>query len=347
MSRDDLARETLRLVDIASESRNEAEILDYLQERMDETGRRPLHRGDGILFYGPEPSAIVLAGHVDTVPAQDNLPGRLTDDEVVGLGATDMKGALAVMLALASDPEVDAGFLFFAREEIPITESALLPMLKLYPPAKRIELAVVMEPTDNAVEVGCLGNLNATAVFSGVSAHSARPWHGENAAHAAIEGLVQVASFEPREVTVGGLVYREVVNVTNIEGGLARNVLPDVTTAHLNFRYAPGRTPGEAEEELAALVPGATLQVIGNAPPGPVPFDNPFVSILGKKAGSEPRPKQAWTPVAEFGMHGIDAINFGPGDPALAHTKDESVRIDALERSESVLREFLTAVADI
>ena len=340
---DRLAARTLELVDVASESREEAAVLASIRAAM--PAERPLlDDGDGVLFYaGREDAApaIVLAGHVDTVPAQGNHPGSRDESRVVGLGSTDMKGGLAVMLELAADPSVDAGFLFFAREEIPIAESALIPLLERSDGAKAIELAIMLEPTDNKIEIGCLGNLNATVTFRGISAHSARPWHGDNAAHAAIRGLARAAGFDRRDVIVDGLLYREVMNVTMLDAGIAQNVLPETATAHVNFRYAPGRTPDEALDELHSFIPDAELEVVGNAPPGPVPEGNAHLDRLRTVVGLEPRPKQAWTPVAEFGMFGVDAVNLGPGDPSLAHRADESVSVAALARSHELLRTFL------
>ncbi len=202
-----------------------------------------------------------------------------------------------------------------------------------------------MEPTANAIEVGCLGNLNARISVRGVAAHTARPWLGHNAIHSAIGALRPIAEHAPRDVKIDGLIFREVVNVTSIEGGIAGNVVPDRVEATVNFRYAPTRTPAEAEQRLRELTSfgDAELTVIANAPPGPVAVHNPLVERLRAAGDLAVGPKQAWTPVAEFATIGVDAVNLGPGDPQYAHRDDERVDTAALVRSFEVLREFLAA----
>jgi succinyl-diaminopimelate desuccinylase len=244
--------------------------------------------------------------------------------------------AVAVMLELAlAGARFDC--LFFGREELPMAESALSPLLA----RERIEaeLVVMMEPTDNAIHAGCLGNINATWTFTGRAGHSARPWDGENAIHKAARGIAALAGHEPEEHDFGGLKFYEVVSTTMVEGGIATNVVPDLATAQVNYRYAPGRSPEEAEARLRELTEGhGAIEVTSNSPSGPVPLGNPHVERL--QADLPTAPKQAWTPVAEFGRAGLDAINFGPGEPAQAHRRDESVRIAALVRAYRVLEAF-------
>jgi succinyl-diaminopimelate desuccinylase len=249
-----------------------------------------------------------------------------------------MKGGVAVMLALAGI-RPDLGYLFFSREELPVKESSLPEVFERSPHVRAAELVVMLEPTDGALEVGCLGNLNADLVFSGTAAHSARPWFGENAIHKAVDGLAQAAHAGERRVPFGDEVeYVEVLNVTGIRGGVARNVIPAECVAHLNFRYAPDRTSTGAEDRLRELVGDhGKLVIVSNAPSAPVPEGNPHVEAL-KHAGASPvRGKQAWTPVAEFAERGIPAVNLGPGDPAYAHKADEHVRVDALVRVYEIL----------
>lgn len=351
-----LAARTLALVDVASTSGDEAEILEALEV----PGELPvLDAQDAVRCYGPPvrraaAPRVVLAGHVDTVPPNGNLPGRLGSGGVVGRGAADMKGALAVMEAVAGDiasglrTDVDLFLIFFGREELPITRSALLPLFGRCPDLRETDLAIVMEPTANAIEVGCLGNLNARVTFRGRAAHSARPWLGENAIHAAVRGLASVAVREPRDVEIDGLTYREVVSVTTIGGGLAANVVPDLLEAHVNYRYAPGTDPAGAEATLRGMLPDGEIEIVGNAPPGSVNVRDPLVDRLRRAGDLGIGPKQAWTPVAEFATIGVDAVNFGPGDPGYAHRDDERVETAALVRSYEVLRSFLTegAVAE-
>jgi succinyl-diaminopimelate desuccinylase len=248
---------------------------------------------------------------------------------------------------LGESSDLDVGYVFFGREEIGSDESALAPLLERRPACREAGLAIVMEPTANAIEVGCLGNLVARVAVHGAAAHTARPWLGENAIHAAIEGLAPVAQLGISDVVVDGLTYREVASVATIEGGVAANVVPDRVRAVVNVRYAPTRSPAEAEARLRALLPDPRLaiEVLSNAPPGPVPVGHPLVARL-REAGDLPlRPKQAWTPVAEFGEAGVPAVNLGPGDPALAHRDDERVEAGALVRAFDLLRAFLSGGA--
>lgn len=332
-----LLQRTLALVDVPSESHEEERILGLVREVMGEAGL-PLALDTGsALLYAPPEAELVLAGHVDTVPAHGNLPGRRDGDVVHGLGAADMKGGVAVMLELARE-RADLAYLFFAREELPVAESALPEVLDSSPLVRDAALVVMLEPTDCALEVGCLGNLNAELRFAGVAAHSARPWLGQNAIDAAVRGLRALVDVEPRRIRMGEAEYVEVLSLTGIEGGVARNVIPDAAVAHLNFRYGPDRTPVDAEERLRELVPEGDLVIGSNAPPAPAPLDNPWVERLQAAGAGPVRAKQAWTPVAEFAARGIPAVNLGPGDPAFAHKRDEQVSGAALARCYSILR---------
>jgi succinyl-diaminopimelate desuccinylase len=330
-----LAARTLELVDIPSESRAEAAIAEHVAGILRAGGAPVRDLGDSCLLAGSG-APVLLAGHLDTVPAQGNRPGRRDGERVHGLGASDMKGAIAVMIELVL---AGAGFdcLLFGREELPMADSALTPLLAREP--LHAELVVMMEPTDNAIHAGCLGNINATWTFHGRAGHSARPWDGDNAIHRAAAAIAAFADREPEPHEFDGLTFYEVASVTRMAGGIADNVIPDRVEAHLNYRYAPGRTPQEAEARLAELTAGiGDLEITSNSPSGRVPEGNPHVERL--KAALPVAPKQAWTPVAEFGAAGLDAINFGPGEPAQAHRSDESVRVDALVRAYRVLEAF-------
>jgi succinyl-diaminopimelate desuccinylase len=353
-----LAARTVALVDIPSVSGAEGAVLAAIAERIP-SGFDVLDDADDVLFVAPRVRRagtpfVLLAGHVDTVPAAGNVPGRMVDGAIEGRGAADMKGALAVMLELASTlahrpARYDVGLLFFGREELPYSQSALLPLFERCPAASTPDLAIVMEPTANAIEVGCLGNLNATVIVSGRAAHSARPWLGDNAIHRAIQALAPLADLPVREAHIDGLVFREVVSVTRIEGGVAANVIPDQVQATVNFRYAPGQTPAGAEARLRELLAATPVEVRidGNAPPGPVSVSNPLVQALRDSGDLPLGPKQAWTPVAEFAVAGVDAVNFGPGDPQYAHRDDERVEVQSLVRCDTILRAFLgLATAD-
>ena len=340
-----LARRTLELVDIPSESRAEAAAMAYVREAL---ALEPSVSTADVIFATTAPTGadlVLLAGHVDTVPAQGNLPGRIEDGAVIGLGASDMKGGIGVMLELAAwargnETAVDLGFLFFTREELPAEESPVPAFLDATPIAREAALAIVLEPTDNQIHAGCLGNLGARLTFRGTSAHSARPWLGENAIHKAAATLAPLATLEPVDVDAGGLVFREVVSVVGIEGGIADNVVPDSCVARLNYRYAPGRSPAEAEARIRELAGDAEVEFFGNSAPAPVVVDRPLVERLRRVGGLDVEPKQAWTPVAQFAEAGLDAINLGPGPTRYAHKADERVPISELVRTYDALRRF-------
>jgi succinyl-diaminopimelate desuccinylase len=352
-----LAARTFAFVDIPSVSGDEGAILHAVADLMPTQELKLIDDGDGVAFFvpgyrRPDVPLVLLAGHVDTVPPNATPAAGREGEAIFGRGAADMKGALAVMLEIAisasrtpSAGDLDVGFLFFGREELPITESALLPFLDRCEAARSADLAIVMEPTANAIEVGCLGNLNARLTVRGEAAHTARPWLGRNAIHAAVGALGPLSDLPPRDVEIDGLIYREVASVTSIEGGIAGNVVPDRVEAWINFRYAPTRSPTEAEARLRELVsdPSSELEVVANAPPGPVAVRDPLVERLRAAGDLAIGPKQAWTPVAEFATVGVAAINFGPGDPQYAHRDDERVEASALVRSYEVLRAFLAA----
>jgi succinyl-diaminopimelate desuccinylase len=339
-----LAQRTLELVEIPSESRNEAGIAAYVRAAV------PLpvvyDDGDSILFGRRRAGRplVLLAGHLDTVPAQGNLPGRLEDGVVHGLGASDMKAGLAVMIELARslpEADLDVAYLFFVREELAAGDSPLPTFFAGCPAVHEAELVVMLEPTDNEIHAGCLGNLNARVRFDGVSAHSARPWLGRNAIHEAIAALVPVAGLEPVDFDVEGLVFREVMSVVRIAGGIAQNVVPAEATVELNYRYAPNRTPADAERQLRELVTGGEIVSIANSPPAHVVVDTPLVRRLRDAGPFAIKPKQAWTPVAEFAAQGLDAINLGPGATRYAHAQDEQVAATELVRTYEALSRFL------
>ena len=330
----DLAARTLQIVDVPSESRNEAALVALIRELIPE---QPRYDDGEVLLYGDGP--IVLAGHLDTIPAQANLPGRIDGGAVHGVGASDMKAGIAVMVELAR-AGVPGRFLFFTREEVPVSESPL-PSLFESRLIGDAELAVVLEPTDCILHAGCLGNIQARITFRGESAHSARPWTGVNAIHELVRGLQDLVQLEPLEVELDGLVYREVVSAVRVEGGIAANVVPASANVELNFRYAPGRTRAEAEARLGELVGEGEVEILSNSPSGPPALTNPHAERLRDLVGTV-APKQAWTPVAQFAEQGIDAINYGPGLTAYAHRQDEQVPIENLHLVYETLRTFLS-----
>lgn len=345
-----LAARLLELIDIPSESRDEAALAAHVLAVLQE-GDVPARDAQDTCVIGEPPGPadgplLLLGGHLDTVPAQDNRPGRRDATAVHGLGASDMLGALAVMIELGRDLAADPAraaaararvrLLFFGREELPVSESALTPLLEREPGLAEADLVLMMEPTDNQIHAGCLGNVNATWTFHGRSGHSARPWQADSAMTRAARGIVRLDAVEPIRHDFGGLVFTEVASVVRIAGGIADNVIPDRVDAHVNMRYAPGRSAADADALLRSWCSGEgeTLEILSNAPSAPVVAvdANPLLERLVAVGGLEVHPKQAWTPVAEFALHGLDAVNFGPGDPSYAHRRDELVTVAALVR---------------
>ena len=342
-----LAERTLALVDIPSVSRDEEQLYLYLKSNV----RLPLVHDDGAsLVYAKRSGRplVLLSGHTDTVPIDGNVPGRIEDGVVHGRGASDMKSGLAVMVELAAwaaDAELayDLGLLFFPREELGPEWNPLPAVFDATPVIDASALVICLEPTDNTLQLGCLGNITARVVFEGRSAHSARPWLGVNAIALALEGLQPVLELRPLDVDVDGLVFREVVSVTQIDDcGNASNVIPGRVEATLNFRYAPNRSAEDAEARLRELA-GGELEIIQHSPAAPVAVHSPLVERLRELGGFEVQPKQAWTNVADFAARGLDAINFGPGGTRYAHTPDEQVAIDDLVRTYEALKRFLAA----
>ena len=300
--------------------------------------------------------ALLLLGHLDTVPLQEgDFPARREGGRVYGRGASDMKGALAVMLELAerlgpvgrAKLPVELVLAFYDREEGPYDSNGLGPLLKARPDLKKAALGICLEPTDLALQLGCCGALHATFSYQGRSAHSARPWQGENAITKAGPLLTYLHAQEPREIKFGELVYREVMTATRIEGFTGRNVVPARCDINVNFRFAPGRTIQSAVAEIEELAKrfGAGCAVTDRSPSGAVALDNPLVQRLREITGVPVEAKQAWTDVARLGLEGIPAANFGPGEQAQAHQKHESCSEEALERGYLLLEKFLLGIS--
>ncbi len=354
---DRLAERTLELIDIASQSGAERDIVGHLLEVLGEGGAPAHDAGDTCVVAGAKKRAghpfVLLAGHLDTVPAQENWPGRRIDGHVQGLGASDMKGGVAVMIELAlagfgsgedSRCEQDVGYLFFGREELPSADGALTPLLARESGLREADLAVVLEPTANVAQAGCLGNLDATWTFHGRAGHSARPWLAENAIDRAVAGVRALHAVAPVRTTIEGLEFVQVASVTMLRAGVARNVIPGTAVANVNFRYAPDTSAAEAERAIRGLCePYGELEILSNSHGACPPEDNALLHALVVATEAPAQAKQAWTPVAEFAAAGIEAINLGPGDPALAHRADERVAAAALVRSYGIFESFLCA----
>ena len=347
-----LARRTLALCQISSPIGEERALADDVERwALAHHPREHVRRSSHSLVVGnledPRPT-VALVGHLDTVPPHaGDLPPRIEGGRVYGLGSSDMKGGLAVMMSLSeslplSSLPVNLVLVLYEREEGPYLENGLQPLLDGIPALRNIRFGIAMEPTDNVVQVGCVGSVHATLRFQGKRAHSARPWQGVNAVHQAGPLLAELLALPRREVTVDGFKFYEVFSVTRAQGGHARNVVPDLFELNLNYRFAPGKTLVQAQEDVRALVAGrAEIEFTDLSPSGRVCGDNPLFRRLLDATGLPAESKQAWTDVARLSEFGIDAVNFGPGETAQAHQENESAGIDALAVAHEKLAQFL------
>jgi succinyl-diaminopimelate desuccinylase len=345
----DLVGLTSALIDIPSVSRDEEALADAVEERLragdltvDRVGVNVVARTDRGL-----PSRVVLAGHLDTVPANGNEVARIDGDTLYGLGAADMKSGLAVMLRLAEEAAAsarfDLTFVFYESEEIADEYNGLRLLFAQRPELVAGDFAVLLEPTDNWLEAGCQGSLRMEATFHGARAHTARPWQGVNAVHKAAEVLSRLAGHTPEPVEIDGLVFRQAMQVVSMSGGVAGNVVPDRATIVVNRRYAPSLTTEEAEAEVRALLEGADeITLTSVSPPAPPNLQHPLVAEFAERLGVSVRCKLGWTDVARFTAHGVPAVNFGPGDPEVSHTAGEYVSRHALEQSYNALAAFVS-----
>jgi succinyl-diaminopimelate desuccinylase len=326
----DLVETTRWLIDIVSVTGQERAIRDAISERLVPMVLQPV--GDSLVVGEPRAGAVLLVGHLDTVPLQGEAGTKVVGDRLHGLGATDMKGGLAVMIHLieAVGP-VDVACVFYAGEEGPLSGNQLGPVLEAAPWLLEASAAVVLEPTDRSVEAGCQGVINASVAFNGEPAHSARPWLGDNAITKAAGFLAAMRRLEPELHVIDGLEFREVMSVTTAQGGVARNVIPARFAMNVIYRFAPDRPPEDAVSHLKAVCDEADEVVIEDvAPAGTVSVEHPLFRALIEQSGARVLGKQGWTDVAQLSAAGIPAINFGPGEPALAHKPGESVRISDL-----------------
>jgi len=347
----DLVQLTAELVGVPSVSGNEGAIAERVARHLAGLPGKLTRVAHNVVYAAPRREGrplAVLAGHLDTVPPQGNETPRVEDGRLFGLGASDMKAGLAVMLELAralaaQSPRFDLAYVFYECEEVALEKNGLRKLWSELPWLAKADLAIVLEPTDGAVELGCVGSLNVEITAVGKAAHSARPWLGDNAVYKALPLLERLQAMEPRPVTLAGVTYQETLQVTVAKAGIGRNVVPDRFTVNVNRRYAPGRSPEEAIAELRALVPESfEFQVVDVSPPALPHEDAPLVAEFLARFGLERRAKQGWTDVAQFTERGVPAFNFGPGVPELAHRADESLPVENLARAYEVIAEFLT-----
>lgn len=339
-----------RLIDIESVSRNERRIADAVEAALRPLAHLSVSRHGNTVVARTDlglGERVVLAGHLDTVPVNDNLPAVLDGDVLRGLGACDMKGGVAVMLKIAAivpEPNRDLTFLFYESEEIEAEYNGLHLLSGSNPGLLAADFAILMEPSNGVVEGGCQGTLRVDVTARGERAHSARSWMGVNAIHRAGEILDRLNAYEPRRPVIDGLEFHEGLNAVFITGGVAGNVLPDACTVQVNYRFAPDRSEAEAAAYVADFFSGFEV-VVADSAPGALPgLDRPAAKEFVQAVGGTVNPKFGWTDVARFSSLGIPAVNYGPGDPTLAHKQEEFVPLDQVRRCESVLRAWLTAM---
>jgi succinyl-diaminopimelate desuccinylase len=338
----------VELINISSVIGNEEEITSAIEFRM--TAARRVNRLGNALVVG-EPTGkpiIALYGHTDTVPEQSNGTASVHGERVYGLGASDMKAGVAVMVHVLEDPAVIEGpydviGVFYDKEEGPSADNGLEDVLDAVPWLATAEFSVVLEPTDLNLELGCNGAMNADIVFSGHAAHSARPWLGENAVTKAGAWLAEMHDRRPEPVEIAGLEYREVFSVTKASGGIANNVLPSRFTLNLNYRFPPIYNLERAEARLRDVASAADeIMITDRASPGMIPEGNPHLERLEELVGGAKTAKQGWTDVARLTGRGVPAVNYGPGEVAQAHQVTESVPVENLGIVFDVLHGFLT-----
>ncbi len=328
------------LVDIPSETGNETAIRDALAGRL--TGHPQRMVKSSLVVGEPGPDKVALVGHTDTVPLQGHVGARIEGDRLFGLGATDMKGGLAVMVHLVEAmPERVVG-VFYAGEEGPLAGNDLGPILDAIPELSTIEAGIVMEPTNREVHAGCQGSINATVGFVGEPGHSARPWRSVNAITRAGGFLTMMDGLEPELHPIEGLDFKEVMSVTRANGGLANNIIPGRFELNVNYRFSPDRSTEDAIDRLRAVCSEADEFEVSDAAPAAYPeVSHPLFQQLISASGGVVAHKQGWTDVAQLSERGIPGINFGPGETALAHKPGESILLDDLEWAHDVLMGIL------
>jgi succinyl-diaminopimelate desuccinylase len=347
----DLLALTAALVAVPSPSHREDDLANAIETRL--RGRAPgvvVERiGTNVVARTERGRAerVVLGGHLDTVPPNRNETPRLDGDVLHGLGSADMKSGLAVLLKLAeelggADASRDCTLVFYEAEEVADEHNGLRYLFEERPELLAGDIAILLEPTDAWVEAGCQGTLHVRARFTGKRAHSARPWMGRNAIRRAVPVLARLAAHESDIVEVDGLEYRESLEVVRIDGGVANNVVPDECTLVVNRRFAPRYTVGEARSQVEALLDGADeLEILNESPAAPPSLGNPVVAAFVDTFDLPVRPKLGWTDVARFAARGIPALNFGPGDPAVAHTQEECVTRQSVDACYEVLARYV------
>ena len=343
----DAVQLTEDLVNIESVSGNEREIADAVETALRELSHLEVQRlGHTIVARTHQGHAerVVIAGHVDTVPLNANLPARRDEQVLHGLGTCDMKAGVAIALRLAATLPVtnrDVTYLFYECEEVEAERNGLQLLSQSHPHLLQADFAILMEPSDGVVEAGCQGTLRVDVRTKGVRAHSARAWTGVNAIHGAADVLARLNAYEPRQPVIDGLEYHEGLNAVFISGGVAGNVLPDECVVSVNYRFAPDRSVDEAYAHMREVFDGFEIELSDSAPAAMPGLSVPAAAAFVEAVGGRANPKFGWTDVARFSGLGTPAVNFGPGDPHLAHRQDEFVPIDQITTVERQLRSWL------
>ena len=349
---------TADLVDVASVSGEEAELTDAIAGALSRLAHLSVSRDQNAVVARTSlgrPGRVVLAGHVDTVPVAGNLPSRLASADggsargsasrLYGCGTTDMKSGVAVQLRLAAtvtEPNRDVTYVFYDCEEVEAERNGLLRLSRRHPEWLGGDFAVLMEPTDGVVEGGCQGTLRAEIRVPGERAHSARSWRGRNAIHDAAAVLDILRRYRAREPEVDGLRYHEGLNAVFIAGGVAGNVIPDSCVVTVNFRFAPDRSEDQAAQHVREVFSGWDVTITDCAPAARPGLRHPAAASFLDAVGAPPRAKLGWTDVARFDALGVPAVNYGPGIPEIAHTRDEYVELSRIAECEERLRSWLT-----
>ena len=347
----DVVALTEQLVNIESVSRHEQEIADAVETALAAYDHLTVSRHGNTVVARTDlglGERVVIAGHLDTVPLNDNLPARYEQraggDVLHGLGTCDMKGGDAVILRLAAtltEPVRDVTYLLYDAEEIEAVHNGLNKLSQSHPELMSADFAILMEPSNAGVEAGCQGTLRVEVRTTGERAHSARSWRGVNAIHKAGEVLRRLEAYDARRPVIDGLEYHEGLNAVAIRGGVAGNVVPDECVVEVNYRFAPDRSVEEAEAFVRELFHGFEVTLTDSAPGALPGLDRPAAKAFVEAVGGEVAPKFGWTDVARFSALGVPAVNFGPGDPLFAHKQDEHVPVEQIRRSEDLLRAWL------
>ncbi len=347
--RSDPVELTAALVDIPSVSREERQIADEVEAALrEQTGYQVVRNGDAVLArtdFG-RPSRVILAGHLDTVPIADNVPSHRDADHIYGCGTSDMKSGDAVFLHLAAtitEPAHDVTLIMYDCEEIESTANGLGRIERELPDWLRGDVAILGEPSGGYIEAGCQGTLRAVISANGTRAHAARSWLGDNAIHKLGPVLARLAEYQGRVVDIDGCTYREGLSAVRMDGGVAGNVIPDAASVTVNFRFAPDRSPADALTHVQEVFDGLQVELVqtdvaAGALPG---LHHPAAAALVAAADGMVRAKFGWTDVARFAALGIPAVNYGPGDPNLAHRRDERVSIAQISAVTATLRRYL------